>query len=160
MFNSDIFSGSQKISEPVRVFTKLQSCSPWHGSGSNAATMTLDLWNPATTRVSQVYQILWPYLQFQMSSCGKTYKISILLLLQVLVYSWQFCGRGRVHTLWTKKTKPVLFCDIFGFCWPISAILSPLQSKLIRAHNWNKIWHGISSAENMFNRLLSVNDFT
>ena len=45
-------------------------------------------------------------------------------------------------TLCCKKTLyHCYFCNIFGLCWPVLTILSPLQSDMIRAHVWNNICH-------------------
>jgi len=51
-----------------------------------------------------------------------------------------------------KKKKTLChfyFYTIFGFCWPILAVISPLQSEMISTHIWNKsycltlivLWH-------------------
>jgi len=40
-----------------------------------------------------------------------------------------------------RKNVPP-FCDTCGFCWPIiTIIVSPLQSEMISAHIWDRIFY-------------------
>ena len=54
-----------------------------------------------------------------------------------------FITSPRPAASWSKKplSGPLSFCNVFGFCWPILIISTPLQSELISAQIWNKIYH-------------------
>jgi len=45
------------------------------------------------------------------------------------------------HTPCPKKLGYFYFWNIFVFCWPIFNNFSPLQSEMVSAHKWYKIYH-------------------
>ena len=89
------------------------------------------------------YHVCWPRLtakrvepvvSISWASCSHYLLINLRILLCDVL-----CYRLCMYIV-NQKTKPFLFCDTFGFCWPIGTFSHP-RPEMTSAHIWNKSYH-------------------